>query len=247
MQSAGNELPKRARLQSILRQSPIVAVITIDDVEDAVPLARALVAGGVTALELTLRTSAGLAAAAAILREVPEAVVGIGTILTPDDLAKALQSGAHFGVSPGITAALLDAAAQSDLPFMPGIQSASELMEALVRGFDIVKLFPAAALGRAGDPRSRRTIPRGSLLPDRRRRRGQFHGVAGAAQRGGGRRLVAGIEERHPRGQLGVDHGPRPPRHGQGRRRQARLILHRSRGYGFQSAKQVIAAMAATT
>ena len=149
MQSAGNELPKRARLQSILRQSPIVAVITIDDAKDAVPLARALVAGGVTALELTLRTSAGLAAAAAILREVPEAVVGVGTILTPDDLAKVLQSGAHFGVSPGITAALLEAAAASDLPFMPGIQSASELMEALARGCDIVKLFPAAALGRA--------------------------------------------------------------------------------------------------
>ena len=131
MQSAGNELPKRARLQAILRQSPIVAVITIDGVEDAVPLARALVAGGVTALELTLRTPAGLAAAAAILKEVPEAVVGVGTILNPDDLAKAKQSGAHFGVSPGITAALLDAAAASDLPFMPGIQSASELMEAL--------------------------------------------------------------------------------------------------------------------
>lgn len=149
MRPAGNDVPKRARLQAILRQSPIVAVITIDDVGDAVPLARALVAGGVTALELTLRTPAGLAAAAAILREVPEAVVGIGTILTPDDLVKAQQSGAHFGVSPGITAALLDAAAQSDLPFMPGIQSASELMEAMARGFDIVKLFPAAALGRA--------------------------------------------------------------------------------------------------
>ena len=136
-------MPKRARLQDILRQSPIVAVITIDDVEDAVPLARALVAGGVTALELTLRTPAGLASAAAILRDVPEAVVGVGTILTPDDLAKARQSGAHFGVSPGITAALLDAVAQSDLPFMPGIQSASELMEAMARGCDIVKLFPA--------------------------------------------------------------------------------------------------------
>jgi 2-dehydro-3-deoxyphosphogluconate aldolase/(4S)-4-hydroxy-2-oxoglutarate aldolase len=149
MISAGDGASKRALLQSILRQSPIVAVITIDEVADAVPLARALVAGGVTALELTLRTPAGLAAAPAILKEVPEAVVGIGTILNPDDLAKARQSGAHFGVSPGITAALLDAAAASDLPFMPGIQSASELMEALARGFDIVKLFPAAALGKA--------------------------------------------------------------------------------------------------
>src|SRR5262245_41168848 len=138
MRPASDELPKRARLQSILRQSPIVAVITIDNVADAVPLARALVAGGVTALELTLRTPAGLAAASAILKDVPEAVVGIGTILNPEDLAKARQSGAHFGVSPGITAALLDAAAATELPFMPGIQSASELMEAMARGFDIV-------------------------------------------------------------------------------------------------------------
>ena len=149
MRPSANDVAKRSRLQEILRQSPIVAVITIDNVEDAVPLARALVAGGVRALELTLRTPAGLAAAAAIVREVPDAVVGIGTILTPDDLAKAKDSGAHFGVSPGITATLLDAAVQSDLPFMPGIQSASELMEAMARGFDIVKLFPAAALGRA--------------------------------------------------------------------------------------------------
>jgi 2-dehydro-3-deoxyphosphogluconate aldolase / (4S)-4-hydroxy-2-oxoglutarate aldolase len=149
MASAGDGASKRARLQAILRQSPIVAVITIDDVKDAVPLARALVAGGVNALELTLRTPAGLASAAAIAKDVPEAVVGIGTILNPYDLAKAKQSGAHFGVSPGLTAALLDAAAASDLPFMPGIQSASELMEALARGFDIVKLFPASALGKA--------------------------------------------------------------------------------------------------
>jgi len=147
MQTASNA--KRTRLLSILRQSPIVAVITIDHADDGVPLARALVAGGVTALELTLRTPAGLAAAAAILQEVPEAVVGIGTILTPDDVAKVDRSGAHFAVSPGITTALLDAAAQSGLPFMPGIQSASELMEATGRGFDIVKLFPAAALGEA--------------------------------------------------------------------------------------------------
>ena len=109
--------------------------------------------------------------------------MGVGTILTPGDLAKARQSGAHFGVSPGITAALLDAAAQTDLPFMPGIQSASELMEAMARGFDVVKLFPAAALGRSAIQGLGGPFPRGSLLPDRRRRRGQLHGVAGVAQR----------------------------------------------------------------
>jgi 2-dehydro-3-deoxyphosphogluconate aldolase/(4S)-4-hydroxy-2-oxoglutarate aldolase len=138
-----------AQLQDILRQSPIVAVITIDRVDDAVPLARALVEGGVTALEITLRTPVALAAARAILEEVPKALVGIGTILTPKDLASAVDAGAHFGVSPGITAALLGAAAASDLPFIPGVQSASELMQAMAHGFDVLKLFPASSLGRS--------------------------------------------------------------------------------------------------
>jgi 2-dehydro-3-deoxyphosphogluconate aldolase/(4S)-4-hydroxy-2-oxoglutarate aldolase len=147
--SASRPGNKGARLQDILRQSPIVAVITIDTVEDAVPLARALVEGGVTALEITLRTPPALAAARAILREVPKALVGIGTILTPNDLAAAIDVGAHFGVSPGITAALLEAAGASDLPFIPGIQSASELMQAVAHGFDVLKLFPASSLGRS--------------------------------------------------------------------------------------------------
>ena len=141
--------PKRERLQDILQQSPIVAVITIERIEDAVPLARALVEGGVKALELTLRTPVAMAAVAAILRDVPGAIVGVGTILTSADLAMARKAGAHFGVSPGITAALLDSAAAADLPFIPGIQSASELMEAAARGFDVLKLFPAASLGRS--------------------------------------------------------------------------------------------------
>jgi 2-dehydro-3-deoxyphosphogluconate aldolase / (4S)-4-hydroxy-2-oxoglutarate aldolase len=147
--SASKPGKKGTRLQEMLRRSPIVAVITIDTVEDAVPLARALVEGGVTALEITLRTPVALAAARAILREVPEALVGIGTILTPSDLGAASDAGAHFGVSPGITPALLEAAAASDLPFIPGIQSASELMQAMAHGFDVLKLFPASSLGRS--------------------------------------------------------------------------------------------------
>jgi 2-dehydro-3-deoxyphosphogluconate aldolase / (4S)-4-hydroxy-2-oxoglutarate aldolase len=147
--SASRPGNKAARLQEILRQSPIVAVITIDSAQDAVPLARALVEGGVRALEITLRTSVALAAATAILQEVPEAQVGIGTILTPEDLSAAVDAGAHFGVSPGIAATLLEAAAASDLPFIPGIQSASEVMQALAHGFDVLKLFPASSLGRS--------------------------------------------------------------------------------------------------
>ena len=135
------------RLKELLRLAPVIPVITIERVEDAVPLARALVSGGLRLLEITLRTPAGRDAAAAIIAEVPEAVVGIGTVLTPQDLARSRELGARFALSPGATPELLDAAAASDLPFMPGVATASELMAALARGFDIVKFFPAVPAG----------------------------------------------------------------------------------------------------
>ena len=111
------------------------------------PLAKALVAGGVRTLEVTLRTDGAVAAAKAIIAEVPDAIVGIGTILNPDDLARARALGAKFGISPGLTPELLKAAAASDLPFAPGIATASELMQALAAGFDVVKFFPAEQAG----------------------------------------------------------------------------------------------------
>ena len=135
------------QLDQVLAQGRIIPVITLDRLEDAVPLARALVAGGVRLLEVTLRTPAGLRGAEAMVRHVPEAVVGIGTVLTPVDLRRAEEAGARFALSPGATPALLDAAAGSALPFMPGIATASELMEAMARGFDTVKFFPATAAG----------------------------------------------------------------------------------------------------
>ena len=135
------------QLAEILALDPIIPVITLDRLEDAVPLARALVAGGVRLLEITLRTPAGLAGAEAIIRQVPDAVVGIGTVLTPSDLRRAEGIGARFALSPGATPALLDAAADAGIPFMPGIATASELMEAVARGFDTVKFFPATAAG----------------------------------------------------------------------------------------------------
>ena len=122
-------------------------VITIHRLVDAVPLARALVEGGIRLLEITLRTEAGLAGAQAIIREVPGAVVGIGTVLTPDDLKRAIDIGAQFALSPGATPALLDAAAGASIPFLPGIATASELMEAMARGFDTAKFFPATSAG----------------------------------------------------------------------------------------------------
>jgi len=134
-------------LDELLRLAPVIPVITIERVADAVPLARALVSGGLRLLEITLRTTAGRDAAAAIIAEVPEAVVGIGTVLTPQDLARSHELGARFALSPGATPELIDAATKSDLPFMPGVATASELMAALARGFDVVKFFPAVPAG----------------------------------------------------------------------------------------------------
>lgn len=131
----------------LLTAARVIPVLTIERVEDAVPLARALVAGGVRTLEITLRTEAAIAAAKALLAEVPDAIVGIGTILTPSDLAQAISLGARFGVSPGATPELLDAAAKSDLPFLPGVATASEVMQAQAHGFNALKFFPAEQSG----------------------------------------------------------------------------------------------------
>lgn len=138
---------RQERLGDLLRLAPVIPVITLDRVEDAVPLARALVAGGLPLLEITLRTEAGHDGAAAIIQAVPEAVVGIGTVLTPDDLVRARDLGARYALSPGATPDLLDAAADGEMPFMPGVATASELMEALRRGLDVVKFFPAVPAG----------------------------------------------------------------------------------------------------
>jgi 2-dehydro-3-deoxyphosphogluconate aldolase/(4S)-4-hydroxy-2-oxoglutarate aldolase len=138
---------RRDQLAALLKLGRVIPVITINRVEDAVPLARALVEGGIRLLEITLRTAAGLAGAQAIIREVPDAIVGIGTVLTPDDLKRTIDIGARFALSPGATGALLDAAAAAPIPFLPGIATASELMEAMARGFDTAKFFPATSAG----------------------------------------------------------------------------------------------------
>lgn len=138
---------RQAALEKILIPARIIPVLTIERVEDGVPLARALVAGGVKVLEITFRTEAAADAARAIIAEVPEAVVGIGTVLNADDLCRAQALGARFAVSPGATPELLDAAAASDLPLLPGVATASEVMQARARGFDLLKFFPAEQSG----------------------------------------------------------------------------------------------------
>ncbi|TKT73774.1 bifunctional 4-hydroxy-2-oxoglutarate aldolase/2-dehydro-3-deoxy-phosphogluconate aldolase [Afipia massiliensis] len=138
---------RQAALEQILIPARIVPVLTIDRAEDGVPLARALVAGGVKVLEVTFRTEAAAAAAKAIIAEVPEAVVGIGTVLNADDLRRAQELGARFAVSPGATPELLDAAAGSALPLLPGVATASEIMQTHAKGFKLLKFFPAEQAG----------------------------------------------------------------------------------------------------
>ncbi len=131
----------------LLRTGPVLPVIVIHDAALAVDLAAALLAGGIRALEVTLRTPAALDAIRQIRDRVPGALVGAGTVLTPDDWRRAQDAGALFGISPGLTPALLAAAQKSPLPFVPGVATASEAMAALDAGFTALKLFPAEAVG----------------------------------------------------------------------------------------------------
>jgi 2-dehydro-3-deoxyphosphogluconate aldolase / (4S)-4-hydroxy-2-oxoglutarate aldolase len=136
-----------AAIADILAQGPVVPVIVIEDVAHAVPLAKALVAGGVRVLEVTLRTGAGLESIRRMRAEVPDAIVGAGTVLTGAQLEEVAGVGAAFAVSPGATRALLDAAASSPVPLLPGSATASEVMALLERGYGCMKLFPAEAAG----------------------------------------------------------------------------------------------------
>lgn len=137
-------------IEEILATAPVLPVVVIDDAAKAAPLARALVAGGIRAVEVTLRTPAALEALRAIVREVPGAIAGAGTVLSAEDLAAAKAAGARFAVSPGATGALLAAARGSGLPFLPGIATASELMAAMAAGFSTCKFFPASTSGGRG-------------------------------------------------------------------------------------------------
>ena len=131
----------------LLRTARVVPVLTIAREADAVPLARALVAGGVRTLEITLRTAAGMAAAKLVHAEVEDAIVGLGTVLTQRDLEVCVNNGLKFAFSPGASPALLDAAATMGLDFVPGVQTASEIMACLERGFSVMKFFPAVPAG----------------------------------------------------------------------------------------------------
>lgn len=134
----------------IMRASPVIPVIAIDKFEHAVPLARALVAGGIRVLEITLRTEHGLPAIRAIAESVPDAIVGVGTLTSPEEFTASRDAGAVFGVSPGLTPALIEAAKHSGLPLLPGVMTPSEVMAAREAGFRQLKLFPAVPAGGVG-------------------------------------------------------------------------------------------------
>lgn len=132
---------------SVLDLAPVVPVVVLEDAADAVPLARALVAGGLPAIEVTLRTAAALDAIGAIAAEVPDAVVGAGTVISGRNVSDTIAAGARFLVSPGWTDRLLDAMKASGVPFLPGVSTTSEVVALLERGVTEMKFFPAEAAG----------------------------------------------------------------------------------------------------
>lgn len=140
-------LPTSPSFLDLAAGVPVVPVVVVDDPDDAVPLARALVAGGLPVVEVTLRTPGALEAIGAIVRAVPEAVVGAGTVITPGQVAEAVGAGARFVVSPGWTDVLLEAMRGSGAPFLPGVSTASEVVALLERGVREMKFFPAQAAG----------------------------------------------------------------------------------------------------
>jgi 2-dehydro-3-deoxyphosphogluconate aldolase/(4S)-4-hydroxy-2-oxoglutarate aldolase len=134
-------------LKEICQRAPMVPVIAIDDLADALPLAEALIKGGIDVLEVTLRTDCGLDAITQISNAFPEAVVGVGSVKTPKDVSDSIKAGAKFGVSPGMSPKLQAAILEADFPFLPGCATPSEAMSLYEAGFDILKFFPAEAAG----------------------------------------------------------------------------------------------------
>lgn len=139
----------KASIDQIMSTSPVIPVIVIDDIAQACPLAEALVAGGLKVLEVTLRTDCALEAMELIAKNIPDAIVGAGTVTTPQQVSDVVNAGAQFMVSPGSTDALIDAALESPIEILPGVATASEAMRLRERGITRLKFFPAEAAGGA--------------------------------------------------------------------------------------------------
>ncbi|WRB48461.1 bifunctional 4-hydroxy-2-oxoglutarate aldolase/2-dehydro-3-deoxy-phosphogluconate aldolase [Helicobacter pylori] len=135
------------KIIEVLQISPIIPVVVIEDIKDAVPLAQSLAEGGIHIIEVTLRSSCALEAIELIAKNVPEMRVGAGTILNPTQLEQAQNRGAEFLISPGLTIKLLEYAKKKDMPLIPGVSSSSEVMQALELGYSALKFFPAEYCG----------------------------------------------------------------------------------------------------
>jgi 2-dehydro-3-deoxyphosphogluconate aldolase / (4S)-4-hydroxy-2-oxoglutarate aldolase len=141
--------PRSEATLAVLRRAPVIPVLTVKDVEDALAQARALIAGGLTVLEITLRTPAAMGAVAVLAKTFQDACIGAGTIIEADQIQAAANAGAGFLVSPGVTPRLIEAAARSPVPFLPGAANASEAMALREQGFRALKFFPAEPAGGA--------------------------------------------------------------------------------------------------
>ncbi|GAA7173684.1 bifunctional 4-hydroxy-2-oxoglutarate aldolase/2-dehydro-3-deoxy-phosphogluconate aldolase [Helicobacter pylori] len=135
------------KMIEVLQISPIVPVVVIENIKDAVPLAQSLIEGGIQIIEVTLRSSCALEAIELIAKNVPKMRVGAGTILNPTQLEQAQNKGAEFLISPGLTIKLLEYAKKKDMPLIPGVSSSSEVMQALELGYSALKFFPAEYCG----------------------------------------------------------------------------------------------------
>ncbi len=135
------------KIIEVLQISPIVPVVVVEDIKDAVPLAQSLIEGGILIIEVTLRSSCALEAIELIAKNVPKMRVGAGTILNPTQLEQAQNRGAEFLISPGLTPSLLEHAKKKDMPLIPGVSSSSEVMQALEWGYHALKFFPAEYCG----------------------------------------------------------------------------------------------------
>jgi 2-dehydro-3-deoxyphosphogluconate aldolase/(4S)-4-hydroxy-2-oxoglutarate aldolase len=187
------------KLREILHLAPVIPVVTIHDMAQAVPLAAALVAGGLRAIEITLRTAHGLAAIRAIDEQVPGAVVGVGTVLEPAQMTAAAAAGAKFFVAPGVTEKLLDAAAQDGLALLPGVATASEAMRLIERGYEFAKFFPAESSGGSAFLSAISSpLPQLRFCPT--------GGITAETERGVRRRLLDDRAARLGGGGLGNDH-----------------------------------------
>ena len=173
-------------IEAVLQLAPVVPVLVIEDAATAVPLARALVAGGLKAIEVTLRTASAMEAMRAIAAEVEDAVVGAGTVLTADQVSQSVAAGARFMVSPGASPGLLAAVADCPVPLLPGSASASEAMTLLEQGYRFQKFFPAEPAGGAAYLKAR-ALPRAAQRCLRRRVLGGPGGQGGRWRLGGDR------------------------------------------------------------